>query len=105
MRFDPNRWGLANFADARNTFARFEGSQFEFVEIDDFAALAKAALHQKTSESFLAGLMRRREFDVPEVGARFENVHGVEEAFGLAVDFRDDASADGFDAVAFELAF
>jgi len=46
--------------------------------------------------------MRRREFDVPEIGARLENVNGVEEAFGFAIDFRDDASADGFDAVAFE---
>jgi len=35
-------------------------------------------------------------------GARLENVNGVEEAFGFAIDFRDDASADGFDAVAFE---
>jgi len=46
--------------------------------------------------------MRRREFDVPEIGARLKNVNGVEEAFGFAIDFRDDASADGFDAVAFE---
>jgi len=96
LRFDPDGRRFTHFADARNAFARFEGSQFEFVEIDDFAALAEAALHQKTSESFLAGLMRGREFDVPEIGARFENVHGVEEAFGFAVDFRDDASADVF---------
>ena len=101
MRFDPHRRRLTDFADARDAFARFEGFQFQFIEIDDFAALAEAALHQKTSESFF-GLMRRREFDVPEIAARFKNVNGVQEAFGFAVDFGDDASACGFGAVAFE---
>ncbi len=47
---------------------------------------------------------RRREFDVPEIGANIENVDGVEEAFGFLVDFSDDAGADGFDLIAFKLA-
>jgi len=66
--------------------------------------LAEAALHQKTSESFFVGFVRRREFDLPEIGAWFENVDGVEEAFGLAIDFRDDAGACGSDVVAVERA-
>ena len=48
--------------------------------------------------------MRRREFDVPEVGTRFENVNGVKEAFGFAIDFSDDAGTRGFGAVALERA-
>ena len=46
--------------------------------------------------------MRRREFDVPEVGTQIENVNGVKEAFGFAVDFSDDAGARGFAPIALE---
>jgi len=45
LRFDPDGRRFTDLADARNAFARFEGSQFEFIEIDDFAALTEAALH------------------------------------------------------------
>jgi hypothetical protein len=50
-------------------------------------------------------MMRRREVDIPEIGARFENMNGVEKAFGFAINFGDDASAGGFAAVALERTF
>src|SRR5260370_28052958 len=88
---DPDGWSIAKTAEARDAFADFKGFQFQLIQIDDFAALAKAALHEQTSEGFL-GFARSREVDVPEVVTRIEKVDGVEEVLGrLLVDFGDDA--------------
>ena len=91
-------------ADARDALADFERFQLQLVEIDDFAALAEAALHEKTGESFFA-FVWGGEVDVPEIGAWIENVDGVEEVIGrVLVDFGDDAGAGVFPVVAFEIA-
>jgi hypothetical protein len=102
--FHPNGGCVAKFAETGDTFADFEGAQFQLVEIDDFAALTKAALHEHAGEGFFA-FCKRREFDVPEVRTRVEEMDGVEEAFGVLVNFSDDAGAGGLDVVTFELAF
>ena len=104
MHFHPDGRGVANLADARDGFAGFEGFKFEFVEIDDFAALTEAAFHEKAGESFFSAL-RRREFDTPEVGAVIEDMEGVEEAFGFVIDFGHDAGADGLGNAAIERPF
>jgi len=104
LGFDPDRGRVAKLADARDALADFEGFQLQLVEIDDFAALAEAAFHEKTSESFL-GFVRRGEVDVPEVGARIENMNGVKEVIRrVLVDFGDDAGAGLLPVVAFEVA-
>src|SRR6266581_4151238 len=72
LGFDPDGRRFAKAADASNAFADFEGFQLDLVEIDDFAALAKAAFHEKTREGFIA-LVRGGEIDVPEVGARVKD--------------------------------
>ncbi len=66
--------------------------------------MAEATFHQQSSECFLAGLVRSREFDIPEIGTRFENVDGIKEAFWFAINFSDDAGTSGSDAVAIEQA-
>ena len=101
LRLDPDRWRLADFTNARDAFARFERFQFQFVEINDFAALTKAALHQEPGER-LFGFVRRGKFDVPEIRARLKNMDSVEKAFGFVIDFRDDSSARGPDTVSFQ---
>ena len=104
LGFDPDRRRIAKSAEARDAFADFERFQFEFIEIDDFAALAEAALHEETREGFL-GFMRRREVNVPEIGARVEKMNGVQEIVGrVLVDFGDDASAGVLPMVAFDAA-
>src|SRR4029077_4981726 len=45
LGFDPDRGRIAMLADTRHAFADFEGFQLELIEVDDFAALAEAALH------------------------------------------------------------
>jgi hypothetical protein len=69
LGLDPDGRRIAKAAEARDAFADFERFQFELIEIDNFAALAEAALHEETRESFL-GFMRRREVNVPEIRAR-----------------------------------
>jgi len=104
LRFDPDGRRLAKAADACDAFADLEGFQLDLVEIDDFAALAKAAFHEKTREGFFA-LVRGGEIDVPEVGARVKDVDGVEEVIGrVLVDFCDNAGAGAFRVVAVESA-
>jgi len=104
LGFDPNGRGVAKAANARDAFADFEGFQLEFVEIDDFAALAEAALHEKTREGFL-GFVRRGELNVPEIGARVDQMDGVEKIVGrVLIDFGDDASARAFPDIAIEVA-
>ncbi len=99
---DPDRWRIANAAEARDALADFKGLQFQFIQIDDFAALAEAALHEQTREGFL-GFMRSREVDVPEVGAPLEKMNSVEEVIGrVLVDFGNDASAGVFPMITFE---
>jgi hypothetical protein len=89
---------------AGDTFADFERLELELVEIDDFAALAEAAFHEETSEGFL-GFVREREVDVPKVGARVDEMNGVEEMIGrVLVDFSDDAGASVFPDVAIKMA-
>ncbi len=101
---DPDGWSIAKTAEARDAFADFKGFQFQLIQIDDFAALAKAALHEKTSEGFV-GFVRSREVDVPEVGTRIEKMNGVKEVIGrILVDFGDDAGAGVFPMIAFESA-
>ena len=103
LGFDPDGRRVAKLADARDALADFEGFQLQLVEIDDFAALAKAAFHEKTSESFFA-FVRSREVDVPEVGARIENMNGVKEVIGrVLVDFGDDAGTGILPIVAFKI--
>ncbi len=102
--FHPDGRRIAEFAETRDAFADFEGAQFQLVEIDDFAPLAEAALHEHAGEGFF-GFCRSGEFNVPEVRARIEEMNGVEEAFRFPVNFGDDAGAGGLDLVAFELAF
>jgi len=104
LGFDPDGRRVAKAAETRDAFADFKGFQLQLVEIDDFAALAKAAFHEKTSEGFL-GFVRSREVDVPEVGARIENMNGVKEVIGrVLVDFGDDAGAGALPVIAFEIA-
>jgi hypothetical protein len=103
-RFDPDGRRIADAAVAGDTFADFERLQLQLVEINDFAALAEAAFHEKTSESFL-GFVRGREVDVPKVGAQVDETNGVEEVVGrVLVDFGDDAGAGAFPHVAIEMA-
>jgi len=103
-RFDPDGRGIANAAEAGDAFAHFEGFELNFVEIDDFAALAEAALHEKTREGFLA-FVGKREVNVPEIGARINKMDGVEEVIGrVLVDFGDDACAGVFPEFALEIA-
>jgi len=104
LGFDPDGRRVAKLADACDALADFEGFQLQLVEIDDFAALAEAAFHEKTSQSFL-GFVRSGEVDVPEVGARIENMNGVKEVIGrVLVDFGDDTGAGLLPVVAFEVA-
>jgi hypothetical protein len=104
LGFDPDGRRVAKPAQARDALAAFERFQLQLVEIDDFAALAEAAFHEKTSEGFCT-FVRRGEVDVPEVGARVENMNGIEEMIGrILVDFGDDAGAGVLPSVAFEIA-
>ena len=75
----------------------------QFVKIDDFAALAEAALHQETGEGFF-GFVGRREVNVPEIGGQVEKVNGVEETVWLLVNFCDDAGPRALPEVAFVMA-
>jgi len=104
LGFDPDGRGVAKLADARDALADFEGFQLQLVKIDDFAALAKAAFHEESSEGFFA-FVRSWEVDVPEVGARIENMNGVKEVIGrVLVDFGDYAGAGALPVIAFEIA-
>src|SRR5256885_264831 len=102
LRLCPNRWRVANLANARDTSARFERFQLEFVQINDFAALAEAAFHQQTRERLFARFVGRREFNVPKVRARFQEMDRIKKPIWLAIDFSNDPSAGRFDAIAFE---
>src|SRR5882672_458938 len=75
-RFDPDGGRIANAAVPRDAFADFERFELNFVEIDDFAALAEAALHEKTRENFL-DVVWSGEVNVPEIGAGIEKVDSV----------------------------
>ena len=90
-------------AQARDAFAAFEGSELELIQVNDFAALAEAALHQKARKSF-RGFVRSGEVDLPEIGSRIENVNGVEEAIRFLVDFGDDPRTRALPFVALTLA-
>ena len=104
LGFDPNGWRIAKAANARDALADFKRFQLELVEIDDFAALAEAALHEEARESFL-GLMQGGEVDVPEFGAGVDEMDGVKKMIGrVLIDFGDDASAGAFPHIAFEVA-
>jgi hypothetical protein len=104
LGFDPDGRRVAEAAETRDALANFEGFQLQLVEIDDFAALAEAALHEKAREGFL-GFVWGGEVNVPEVGARIENMDGVKEIVGrVLVDFGDDASAGVLPVVAIEMA-
>ena len=59
------------------------------------------AQHTKGCEGFF-GRVRRGEFNVPKISARFEDMDRIEETFGFAINFRNDASRHGLDAVAFQ---
>ncbi len=103
LGFDPDGRRIAKAANARDAFANFERFQLELVEIDDFAALAEAALHEKTRESFL-GFVRSGEVDVPEIGARLDEMNCVKKMIGrILIDFGDDAGASAFPDVAIEV--
>jgi len=71
LRFDPDRRSVAEFADTCDTFPRFKRSQLQFIEVNDFAALAQAAFHQKPGERFF-GFVRGGEFDFPKIVVRFQ---------------------------------
>ncbi len=104
LGFDPDGGGVANLADTRDAFANFKGFQLQLVEIDDFAALAEAAFHEKAREG-LFGFVGGGEVDVPEVGARIEKMDGVEEMIGrILVDFGEDAGASVFPIIAVKIA-
>jgi hypothetical protein len=99
--FHPNRRGIAKFAEPGDASANFEGAQFQLVEIDNFAALAKTALHEHAGKGFIS-LGEGWELYVPEIRPGIEEVDGVEKAFGFFVNFSDDTGASGFGEVAFE---
>lgn len=101
-RFDPDGRRIAMAAETRNTLANFKRFQLQLVEIDDFAALAKAAFHEQAGESFL-GFVRSREVDVPKIGAWLEKMDGIEKATGILVDFGDDAGARFLPVVAIQV--
>jgi hypothetical protein len=104
LGFDPDGGRITKAANARDALADFEGFQLELVEINDFAALAEAALHEQTSEGFL-GFVRGGEVNVPELGARVDEMNGVKEMVGrVLIDFSDDAGASAFPDVALEIA-
>jgi len=104
LGFDPDGRRVAKAAETRDAFAYFERFQLELVQINDFATLAEAALHEEAGKGFL-GFVRGGEVDVPEVGARIENMNGVEEVIGrVLIDFCDDAGAGVFPVVAFKTA-
>ncbi len=91
-------------ADARDALADFEGFQLDLVEIDNFAALAEAAFHEKAREG-LFGFVRGGEVDAPEVSARIKKMDGVEEVIRrILVDFGEDAGASVLPVVAVEKA-
>src|SRR6266852_6187137 len=83
-------------------------SDFDASALGIFIAAAKsdAALGKifADGECFLVGLMRSREFDIPEIGTRFENVDGIKEAFRFAINFGEDAGTSGSHAVTIEQA-
>jgi hypothetical protein len=101
--FDPDGGRVAGNAVAGDTFANFERFELEFVEVNDFAALAEAAFHQEAGEGFIA-FAGRREVDIPELGARVEKVDSVKVTVGFLVDFGDDAGASALPLIGFELA-
>jgi len=88
------------FADARDAFADFKRFYFNFIEIDDFAALAEAAFHEKSGERFL-GFVGSREVDIPKIGTGFEKVKCVEESVWFVINFRHYAGTSGFPGVSF----
>ena len=101
LRLNPDGRGIAVPAKTGDTFSNFEGLELHLVEVDDFAALAKTTFHQEASEGFLA-FVRSGEIDVPEVGAGIEDGNGVDETFGLAIDFRNNFGANGLVLIAIE---
>jgi hypothetical protein len=102
--FDPDRGRVANAAVAGDAFADFERLQLNFIEIDDFAALAEAALHEKASKG-LFGFLGRRKINVPKLGAGIEEMNGIEKMIGrVLVNFRDHAGASVFPEFAFKAA-
>ncbi len=104
LGFYPDGRRVAKFADASDAFADFKRFQLKLVEIDNFAALAEAAFHEKACESFFT-LVRGRELDVPKVSAGIKNMNGVEEVVRrVLVDFGDDAGAGVFPLIAIEAA-
>jgi len=104
LGFDPDGRRIAEAANARDALADFKRFQLELVEIDDFAALAEAALHEQAREGFL-GFMQGGEVDVPEFGAGVDEMDGVEKMIGrVLIDFGDDAGPGAFPHVAIEVA-
>ena len=100
---DPDGWRIAKAAEASDAFADFKRLQFQLIQIDDFTALAKTALHEQTREGFF-GFVRSREVDAPKIGTRVEKMDGVEKVIGwILVDFGDDAGAGVFPEVAIEM--
>jgi len=88
--FDPDRRGLAVFAQTRDAPARLKRFQLELIQVANLAAQTEAALHQEAGQGI--GRMRRvREVDVPEIDAQIKNGDGVEEAVRIVIDFGDDA--------------
>ena len=104
LGLDPDGRRIAKAANAGDALADFEGFQLQLVEIDDFAALAEAALHEKAREGFL-GFVRGGEIDVPKIRARVDKMNGIEKSVGrILIDFGDDAGASAFPDVAIEVA-
>ena len=98
LRFDPDGRGVAMGAEAGDALANLERFELKLVEINDFAALAEAALHEQAGEGVLGGV-RGGEVDAPKIVARIKEHKGVEEAFVVAIEFGEDAGTRGFPAV------
>jgi len=72
-----SRWtGVANSLQTRAMHCGLRRISAAVVEIDDLAALAKAAIPEKTRLR-ASCLCEEREVDVPEVGTRIENMTAV----------------------------
>jgi len=101
LGFDPDRRRVADLADARHALAGFERLQLQLFQVHHLTPLAEAAFHKQARQGLL-GPVRRREFDVPEIGPRLHDVHRVQEPFRLAVDLRHHAGPGAFDPLALQ---
>jgi hypothetical protein len=87
LRFNPNGRRIAMFAKPRHAFPHFKRLQFHLIQINDFASLAKSALHQQPRQRLIR-LIGGREVDVPEIRSRLRDLNCVQKSVRLLIDLR-----------------